>query len=415
MSECAQRDIEAIEVVRWGRVIRNEAVVPLVVCGDDGAVVEPINRFLTDFVAQGNRSSSVRSYAYDLLRWWRWLRAVEVEWNQATSAECRDLVLWLLKTRKIRDWPRTKSVDTAGTVNAITRKQYLDDRYAARTIRHSNAVVRAFYEFWIDQGEGPVINPVPLARRDTRANAHHNPLELFRKEGRIRYNPKVPIRRPRAIPDARWHELFMALGSNRDRALLALVVSNGVRAAEILGLRMIDVDWGDQLIRVTRKGTRAEQWLPASSEAFVWLRLYLADLGAHPNPNEPLWQSRRRRRNSRGELAYEMLSYDGLRKVVMRANDKLGTNWTMHDLRHTAALRMSRDENLSARDVQTILGHAHLSTTSDIYLVEDQAAVIERVRRHLAHRDENNAPPFVEVSAGYERTDLEILFGGPLP
>jgi integrase len=45
----------------------------------------------------------------------------------------------------------------------------------------------------------------------------------------------------------------------------------------------------------------------------------------------------------------------------------LGTNWTMHDLRHTASLRMPRDEHLSLKDVQVILGHAHLSTTADIY------------------------------------------------
>ena len=33
---------------------------------------------------------------------------------------------------------------------------------------------------------------------------------------------------------------------------------------------------------------------------------------------------------------------------------------------------MARDETLSLRDVQTILGHAHLSTTADVYLVEDR-------------------------------------------
>jgi hypothetical protein len=38
-----------------------------------GVAVEPIRRFLADFVARGNREASVRSYAYDLLRWWRWL------------------------------------------------------------------------------------------------------------------------------------------------------------------------------------------------------------------------------------------------------------------------------------------------------------------------------------------------------
>ena len=64
----------------------------------------------------------------------------------------------------------------------------------------------------------------------------------------------------------------------------------------------------------------------------------------------------------------------------------------MHDLRHTCALRMARDKQLSLRDVQVILGHAHLSTTAEVYLVEDEEAVIRRVAEHLAAREQPPAP-----------------------
>ena len=97
---------------------------------------------------------------------------------------------------------------------------------------------------------------------------------------------------------------------------------------------------------------------------------------------------------------------EALRAVFRRVNTLLGTNYSMHDLRHTAALRMSRDESLSMRDVQTILGHAHLSTTADVYLVEDEAQVIRRVRRHLIereHRAGQSPPPAVAV--GYDAGD----------
>src|SRR4030088_3020145 len=127
-----------------------------------------------------------------------------------------------MQATKPRNSPRTASSGTAGMVNPITRKQYLDDKYKPRTIRHSNAVLRGFYEFWIELGEGPLINPVPLDRRGRRPNAHHNTLEAFRPEGRIRYNPKVPKSKPREMPDERWNELFASLRSNRDRAILAL-------------------------------------------------------------------------------------------------------------------------------------------------------------------------------------------------
>jgi hypothetical protein len=49
------------------------------------------------------------------------------------------------------------------------------------------------------------------------------------------------------------------------------------------------------------------------------------------------------------------LTHDSLRAVFRRANAKLSTNWTMHDLRHTCAIRMVRDNRLTLRDVDTIL------------------------------------------------------------
>lgn len=413
MFDDVERDVGSIRLPRWGRVVSAVGVVPWLVVDPEGVPIEPIRRYLVDFVAQDNRPGSVRSYAFDLLRWWKWLRAVDVEWDKATPAEARDLVLWLKQTTKPRNSPRTVSAATVGTINPVTRKQYLDDQYKPRTVRHSNAVVRAFYEFWIERGEGPLINPVQLDRRGRRPNAHHNLLERFRPEGKIRYNPRVSKRRPREIPDERWKDLFGRLRSNRDRALLAVVISNGARASEILGVRGVDLGWGDQLVRVRRKGTHAEQWLPASSEAFVWIRLYLADLGEPLAPQEPLWWTLRRRDRGEG-LQRQPMNYEALRAVFRRVNVVLGSNYSMHDLRHTAALRMSRDDTLSGRDVQTILGHAHLSTTSDIYLVEDEAQVIRRVHQHLAEREHRAQQPPPPVAAGYDSADLTILFGDTL-
>jgi integrase/recombinase XerD len=408
--EDVERDVGSMELPRWGRVVRVDDAVGWLVVDPDGVAIEPVRRFLLDFLARNNRLGSVRSYAYVLLRWWRWLRAVGVAWDKATPAEARDLVLWLRQATKQRRVPRTASASTAGTVNPVTRKRHLGDRYEARTIRHNNAVLRGFYEFWIDLGEGPLINPVRLDRRGARANAHHNPLEQFRPEGRIRYNPKLPKTKPRAMPDERWRDLFAGLRSNRDRAMLAVAISNGARAAELLGMCSVDVDWGDQLIRVRRKGSGATQWLPASSDAFVWLRLYLDDLGDPLGPNEALWWTLRRRDGGDG-LRRQPMTYEALRAVFRRVNAVLGANWSMHDLRHTAALRMARDETLSLRDVQTILGHAHLSTTGDVYLVEEETQVIRRVQRHLDEQQQRHAQQRTRVAAGYDAGALAVLFG----
>ncbi|WP_322770242.1 tyrosine-type recombinase/integrase, partial [Frankia sp. Cr1] len=81
-------------------------------------------------------------------------------------------------------------------------------------------------------------------------------------------------------------------------------------------------------------------------------------------------------------------------------------------LRHTCALRMARDENLSLRDVQTILGHAHLSTTADVYLAEDEKTVVRRVAQYLATREHRRAEGPPPVAGGYDAADLSVLLGG---
>jgi len=90
-------------------------------------------------------------------------------------------------------------------------------------------------------------------------------------------------------------------------------------------------------VTVIRKGSRAVQQLPASPDAFVWLRLYQSGLaGAVPlGWDDPLWVTRRR--------PFRPLTYHAARAMFSRATAALGANWTLHDLRHTAAYRMARD------------------------------------------------------------------------
>lgn len=210
------------------------------------------------------------------------------------------------------------------------------------------------------------------------------------------------------MPDERWAEFFASLRSNRDRAIMAMAISTGARASELLGMAGADVDWGDQLIRVCRKGSRAHQWLPASPESFVWLRLYWREIG-EIGPNDRIWRTLRRRRGGDGPLRYQDLTYAALRAVIVRANESLGSNWSMHDLRHTCALRMARDQRLSLRDIQVILGHADLTTTQ-IYLEDDDHEVIQRVQACLSDRAERPAPP--PAADGYDPAALSVLFGG---
>jgi integrase len=221
---------------------------------------------------------------------------------------------------------------------------------------YCETVCRSFYAFHLEAGTGPIVNPFPLARPG-RAHAHHNPIQPFARQKAALFRPRVPRRVPRQIPDAVFNELFARLGSNRDRALVAFSVSTGARAAELLGATRSAADPGQQLITVTRKGSRAIQQLPASPDAFVWLRLYQQEVhGLVPaGLGDPLWWTLRR--------PLRPLNYHAARAMFGKANAAVGGGWTLHALRHTAAYRLARDPGMPITDVQWVLGHASLTTT----------------------------------------------------
>ena len=268
------RDLSALVVPAVGAVeAGSDLWEPVRLIDDDGEPVVAVMAFLRELQASGRSTATQRSYAMDLLRWFRFGWAIDVGWDQATRVEARDFCRWLgLRDKPVRAGGGRRRV----VPNAVTGKPGPGPKYAVSTRAHSETVLRGFYDFHRDAGTGPMVNPFPLSRERVggRANAHHNPMEPFRNERVGLYRPRVAQRIPRAIPDELFNRVFAELGSHRDRALVALWVSTGARAAELLGVRCGDVDPGQQLITVIRKGTRALQQLPASPDAFVWLRLY---------------------------------------------------------------------------------------------------------------------------------------------
>ncbi|GLV76065.1 hypothetical protein Shyhy02_40650 [Streptomyces hygroscopicus subsp. hygroscopicus] len=167
----------------------------------------------------------------------------------------------------------------------------------------------------------------------------------------------MPKRVPRSVPDTEFNEIFARLPSHRDRALVAFYISTGARASELLTAWQGGVDPGRQLIGVVRKGTGEVQELPASTDAFVWLRLYQLEMeDAIPRGRRvPLWWTLRN--------PSRPLTYHAAHRMFERANTKAGTSATLHALRHTAAYRMAEDPNLPLTDVQFVLGHRQLTTT----------------------------------------------------
>jgi hypothetical protein len=91
-----RRDLSALTVSRTGRVVATgDDREPYRVVGAGGDVVEPVSVFLRDLLASGKSAATLRSYAVDLLRWWRFLDAVDVGWDRASRAEARDFSCWI--------------------------------------------------------------------------------------------------------------------------------------------------------------------------------------------------------------------------------------------------------------------------------------------------------------------------------
>lgn len=386
-----------VRLPQIGEVVAGSSrVLPWFVVDAAGREVEPVANYLRDLTLGDVSPSTCRSYAYDLLRWLRVLWALDVGWEQATEAETAVLVGWLRSALNPQRRRSRAGGYPPGSVNPKTGKQIPAAGYSAATIAHNLSVVHGFYAFHLHFGRGPLINPVPEARSRRAALAHRSPLEQPHPQRRSRLRPKVPVRRPRAIPDAQWDELFSAMGCTRDRALLACFVTSGARASELLGVRLADIDWHGGKLWVVTKGSRAREPVPASPEAFAYLAGYLDEAGL-PSDSGPVWRTRRG--------VPRPLSYWAARRILQRAGEQLGTNWTLHDLRHTAATRMARDPQLTLVEVQTILRHAHVTTTA-LYTVIGLDDLIDKLAEHY-----QRPVPQAQWSARYDNDDIAAVFG----
>jgi site-specific recombinase XerD len=159
-------------------------------------------------------------------------------------------------------------------------------------------------------------------------------------------------RRPRRLPETpRREEVEAALDSLngdgalalRNRALVELVYSAGLRSAEAVGLDLADVDFEQELLRVRGKGGK-QRAVPLGEEAAHWLARYLRD--ARPQL-------------ARGAENAFFLSARGRR---LDTSTLRRTFAHPHRLRHAFATHLL-EGGADLRTIQELLGHSSLSTT----------------------------------------------------
>lgn len=142
----------------------------------------------------------------------------------------------------------------------------------------------------------------------------------------------------------------------RDKALLELLYSSGLRLAEIQGLAIKDIDFTRQLLRITGKGnkTRIVPFGSKAKESLIeWLKVYQIWCGKF-EADSPVFISQ----------SGNALSPRQIEKRVKIQAQRAGVNVDLHPhlLRHCFASHMLSNSG-DLRAVQEMLGHSSLSTT----------------------------------------------------
>ena len=184
------RDLAALVVPRAGALHETgDLFEPYRVVDGDGVVVLPAVGFLRDLQAAGRSAATQRSYACDLLRWFRFCWAVDVPWGRATRVEARDFCCWIQSAAKpARGGAGGRAVVlAAGTPNAVTGKPSPGLAYATATVLHCETVLRGFYEYHLRGRDRAHRQPVP-ARPAGRAGARSS-----QSDGAVRQGAGGPV------------------------------------------------------------------------------------------------------------------------------------------------------------------------------------------------------------------------------
>ncbi|MEO0206568.1 MAG: tyrosine-type recombinase/integrase, partial [candidate division WOR-3 bacterium] len=147
---------------------------------------------------------------------------------------------------------------------------------------------------------------------------------------------------------------FDNIGDIRDRAIMELLYSCGLRASELVGLNIEDIDFNRDEVRVRGKGSK-ERIVPLGRVAKKAIIKYLAE---------------RNQQKKAGRINAFFLNFRGgrlttrslqriVRKYLFTLADVSGTN--PHILRHTFATHLL-ENGADLRAVQELLGHSSLST-----------------------------------------------------
>ncbi|HEY2833877.1 MAG TPA: site-specific integrase [Sporichthyaceae bacterium] len=228
----------------------------------------------------------------------------------------------------------------------------LTRRYRPATVELAASGLRSFFGFLQVEGlcDGHLVDAVPMVPR--------------RRTGLVRY-----------LDPGRFERLIASLGSSsprglRDRAIIVCMARLGLRAGEVVQLRLEDIDWRNATVRVRARKTGHGALLPLPDE----VGSALADYLQHARPVTGVRQVFVLHRLRVGAP----ISYSIVGRAVDNALRQAGIDGPMRGanlLRHSLATELL-DHGASLREIADLFGHSSLATTR-IYASVDVAALRE--------------------------------------
>jgi len=256
---------------------------------------------------------TLRNYSHALNAYEEWRGDAFQSWRECTADDFRQYLFELMK-----------------------------QELARATIRLRFSALRSFYKYLVHRC-GLGVNPLA----EIQLPKPERKLPVVLSQSQIEQLLEMPLHmepESRALP---WQ-------AGRDVAILELFYSSGLRVSELVALDVSDADFLSETLRVMGKGNK-ERLVPIGSHAMKALQKYRQQAAVHDGPlfiNKNKDPSKRR---------LSARSVQMLLKKYLAATD-IGFEVTPHKLRHTFATHML-DHGADLRSVQTLLGHASLSTT----------------------------------------------------
>ncbi len=316
--------------------------------GQGAGCLTLIEEYLGYLVDRAYSVATVRSYAFDLLHFARWLGAEGI----AVEAVVTDTLLRYLTAC------RTAAVPGRPGGNVYSLRDGRNAGYAPATINRRLAAISGLYAY--RQLRDPdAVSPVPSGREARRAAKGERSGELghlARPRSRSKLRVRQPRRLPRGLDRSETKALLSSFKTLRDRAIAGLMLFSGLRSAEVLGLAVSDVDIGRGWVRVMGKGTK-ERRVPVDPDVAGLIQAYL--LAERPQTSaSALFVV------AKGPHRGQPLTPAGLRTAFRYHRGLAGVAaGHPHALRHTFGTALA-EAGVDLSVLQALMGHDHVDSAA---------------------------------------------------